>query len=340
MKKFCLLPASERADFIYQYATPRSAPAFIVEKDFWVCWLLGRIFGEKDLGEQVVFKGGTSLSKVFGVIQRFSEDIDLSISPASLGWDEARPRDAGSSRQLRKLTDQLEADCARAVEHAWRPKLEEDARHELGAPAGGGGWFAYRLDPMTHSPVLEFSYPQAVPPGTYIAPIVRIEFGSLTDQQPTGKHPLVPLISLLAPGMFADFRCDVVALELERTFWEKATILHAEYHRPPGKPLRDRFARHYADFAALWKHPAGRKAAERLDLLDRVRVHKSRFFASSWANYEEARPGTLRFAPPAAREGELRRDYESMKPMFLSAPPTFPEILATLREAETTLNEG
>ncbi len=73
------------------------------------------------------------------------------------------------------------------------------------------------------------------------------------------------------PDAFDDFRAEVVALEIERTFWEKATILHAEYHRPPSLPLRDRYARHYADFATLWNHPGGRASAARLDLLDRVR---------------------------------------------------------------------
>jgi hypothetical protein len=71
--------------------------------------------------------------------------------------------------------------------------------------------------------------------------------------------------------------------------------------------MRDRFARHYADFAALWLHPDGRTAAAQLDLLERVRIHKSRFFASSWAHYATAVPGSLRLDPPDARNAELRR---------------------------------
>ena len=168
--------------------------------------------------------------------------------------------------------------------------------------------------------------------------MVKIEFGSLTDQRPTGTHPIVPLIAELAPGAFDDFRAEVVALEIERTFWEKATILHAEYHRPAEQVFRDRFARHYADFAALWQHPGGQRAAQRLDLLERVRVHKSRYFSSSWAHYETAVPGTLRIVPPEARLAEVRRDYTAMEPMFLSTPPKFLQMLTTLREAEQALN--
>jgi hypothetical protein len=101
----------------------------------------------------------------------------------------------------------------------------------------------FELDVVSHSPVILFPYPQAVSPGSYIAPIVKIEFGSLTDQRPTGTHWITPLIAEVSQEAFDDFRTEVVALEIERTFWEKATILHAEYHRPIAQPIRDRLAR-------------------------------------------------------------------------------------------------
>jgi len=90
----------------------------------------------------------------------------------------------------------------------------------------------------------------------------------------------------------------------------------------------------------LWRHRDGRVAANRLDLLERVRVHKSRFFATSWASYETAVPGTMRLVPPNARLAELRRDYVAMEPMFLSPPASLDTILATLREAEDQINQG
>ena len=338
MKLFSQLPAPERADFIYEYATPRRFQPFIVEKDFWVCWLLGRIFADNELGGTVVFKGGTSLSKVFGAIARFSEDVDLTISPAALGWDEKRLEGARSKAQRQKLVAQLESSCAAVVETRWQTRLESEAIAVLGPRPGREKWFEYRLDAAAHSPILEFAYPQAVPTGTYIAPVVKLEIGSLTDQGPTGTHRIAPFVATLAADAFADFHAEVVSLKLERTFWEKATILHAEYHRPPGRPIRDRFARHYSDFATLWKQPAGRRAAGRLDLLERVRIHKSRYFASAWAHYETAIPGGLRLAPPIEREAELKRDYDAMKPMFLEDPPGFAEVLAVLKEAELSLN--
>ena len=182
------------------------------------------------------------------------------------------------------------------------------------------------------------SFPRAVPSGPYIPPLVKLEFGSLTDQRPIGTHMITSFIAELAPDAFDDFHTEVVALEIERTFWEKATILHAEYHRPAEQPMRDRFARHYADFAALWNHPSGLAAATRFDLLERVRTHKSRFFASGWTHFETAVPGTLRLVPPEARLAELRRDYAAMQPMFMSPPPSFDAIMSTLRLAEDAIN--
>jgi hypothetical protein len=283
VRSFARIPAEERALYWRNYSNRTGVPEFIVEKDFWVCWLLGRIFATPQLGAECVFKGGTSLSKVFHAINRFSEDIDFGLTPASLGWNEADLDDAPSTSQRQKRAKQLQADCAAAVEKRFLPELEAVVVACLGPCPGTGLWLRYELDAASQSPVILFPYPRAVPPGAYIAPLVKIEFGSLTDQRPIGTHTITPLVAELASEAYGDFRAEVVALELERSFWEKATILHAEYHRPAAQPMRDRFARHYADFAALWKHPGGQTAAARLDLLERVRLHKSRFFASNWA---------------------------------------------------------
>jgi hypothetical protein len=337
VNSFAREPAESRADFIYQYAATAQVPAYIVEKDFWVCWLLGRIFSTDRLGRDCVFKGGTSLAKVFNAIHRFSEDIDLGLSPQSLGWKEADLDEAPSKTARLKRVAQIEADCAHAVRENFLPTLEKVILDELGPPTSAA-WLNYELEATSRSPIILFSYPKAVPAGIYIAPTVKIEFGSLTDQRPTGTHPITPMVATLAPAAFADFRSEVVALEIERTFWEKATILHAEYHRPESQPLRDRYARHYADFASLWHHPHGPAAAARLDLLDRVRLHKSRFFASGWSHFETAKPGSMRLVPPKWRIRELRKDYTSMKPMFLVPPPSFEDVLSTLHQAEKSMN--
>jgi hypothetical protein len=339
MSTFATLPAKERELFFRQYQEKRGVDPVIAEKDFWVCWLLGLIFTQPQLADACVFKGGTSLSKVFGAIECFSEDIDLAIIPASLGWKESDLDQAPSRTKRAERVAELEEASAAAVQATWQPLLEESIQAVLGVPVGRDRWLSYRFDEIGRSPVLDFAYPGALPRGVaYIAREVKIEFGSLTDQRPAGRHPIKAFVAELAPEAFTDFGADVVALELERTFWEKATILHAEFHRPADKQMKDRHARHYADFAALWKHAPALAARDRLDLLERVRIHKSRFFSSSWANYAAAVPGSLRLTPPPARIEELRKDYEAMQQMFLSERMSFETMLAVLKEAEATLN--
>jgi hypothetical protein len=339
MKAFATLLPAERRDLLLTLAEQSGLPAVILEKDFWVSWLLECVFARPELGDTAVFKGGTSLSKVFRAIARFSEDVDLGISPASLGWSEDELEAASKNAWTERLRPQLEAACARRVEEHWLPILGSELLRRLGPAPGGVAWLHYRLDAASYSPVLFFAYPGALPEGVgYIAREVRIEFGALTDQRPVGRHRIAALVAELAPGVFTDASAEVVALEIERTFWEKATILHAEHHRPIAKPMPSRYARHYADFAALWRHPSTPEASRRLDLLARVRKHKARFFASSWANYPTAMPGSLRLAPPTFRLAELRADYGAMQPMFLDTPLAFDEMIAVLREAEETLN--
>ncbi len=329
---FLGLPPSERRLYIEQAALRRDVSPVMLEKDFWVCWLLGILY-ESEFADNLVFKGGTSLSKVFGVIERFSEDIDLSLSPIFLKLPEA-----GTSRnQANKWMIRAEAACGTTVRKQIGPAMESVVAAVLGPSEQG--WFEFLTDPNTNSPVLLFRYPSSQPAGfDYLQRSVKLEFGSLTDQQPVGRHPIRPWVAEVLPEAFPDWRCEVVALELERSFWEKATILHTEYHRPAGKPTPDRFSRHYADTAAMAKHPISSKAIDQHDLRNRVVEWKSQFFGSSWANYGQAKPGTFRLVPPAERQPALRRDYQAMRDMYLTGPANFDDILATLADLEHRIN--
>jgi hypothetical protein len=332
--RFLELPADERRLYIEQAATRRNVSTVILEKDFWVCWLLGILF-ESEFADSLVFKGGTALSKVFGVMERFSEDIDLSLSPAFLQLPEA-----GTSRnQANKWMTRAEAACGAAVRRQIEPAMESAVAAVLGPSEQG--WFEFLTDPGTNSPVLLFRYPSSQPAGfDFLKRSVKLEFGSLADQQPFGRHPVQPWVAEVLPEAFSDWRCEVVALEVERSFWEKATILHTEYHRPAEKPTPDRFSRHYADTAALAKHPNASKAINQHDLRSRVVQWKSQFFGSSWANYDQAKPGTFRLVPPPERQPALRRDYQAMRDMYLTEPVSFDEILAILAELERKINQA
>jgi len=141
------------------------------------------------------------------------------------------------------------------------------------------------------------------------------------------------------PQGFQTASCAVKVLAAERTFWEKATILHAEFHRPADKMMPERFSRHYCDFYALVRKGVAKSAAEKLDLLARVAEHKNLFFKTSWAHYGEAAKGSLRIAPPESRVKALRDDYARMQQMFFAEPPDFDTMLVLLQRWESEFNQ-
>lgn len=337
---FALQSAQERRLILTEAAARLRLAPLIVEKDFWVGWLLGRLFAMPALTGQVQFKGGTSLSMVFGAVQRFSEDIDLAILPAALGFEEGYFNDAPSASQRRKRMDAL-AQASEAYVQRLQPVLEAEISSVLGASPGGASWLSYEIDSNAGTPNLWFTYPSVTPQtSAYIAKRVKLEFGSLTNQQPSVQAVARTMLAGVLPAAaFTDLVAPVVVLDVARTFWEKATILHAEYHRPEHLQVRDRFARHYSDFCALWQQDHARTAGlARLDLLADVALHKSRYFASAWANYDSAVPGTLKLVPPQYRWAAISEDYATMLPMFLAEPASFAELMRRLAEAEAALN--
>lgn len=304
---FLQLSPDERRLYLEEAARRRGLSPVVMEKDFWVCWMLGVLF-TAPFGDELVFKGGTSLSKVFGVIERFSEDIDLSLSPAFVGFSEGTLEDAPSQNRRNALMEQMQAACAGKVDQVIRPEIERVAADVLGPRDGGAAWTEFLIDEATDSPVLLFHYPTTQPTGfEYLRRSVKLEFGSLTDQRPAGRHAIRPWMADALGQGFDDWQCEVVALEVERSFWEKATILHAEHHRPPDRETPDRFSRHYADAAALARHATASAALAQHGLRNRVVAWKSRFFASRWARYDLATPGTFRLVPPARADRPAAR---------------------------------
>ncbi len=338
-RQFLALAPQRRALAFGQAATQRAVDAVLIEKDFWVCWLLGVLFSEPALAPHFVFKGGTSLSKVFGVIDRFSEDVDLSVSPAFVGAD-AQEFDALASRARRDAAmAEMQRLCAIKAQDVIVPVLDAAIREALGPPSTSANWLSLELDDQTHSPILHFHYPVTHSAGlSYVRRAVKLELGSLTDQQPVSRHSVRPWVAEELPAAFADWHCQVVALDLARTFWEKATILHAEYHRPKTHPIPDRYARHYADVARMLQHADAARFMADKALSVRVVEWKSRVFARGWARYDLARHGSFSLVPPPYRHAALAVDYTEMRPMFLTEPPSFDQLMRQLADAEQTIN--
>ncbi|MCC6242535.1 MAG: nucleotidyl transferase AbiEii/AbiGii toxin family protein [Gemmatimonadaceae bacterium] len=344
MDKVALLPPKDRAALFGETGAGRGVANTIIEKDFWVCWTLKRLFGMPGNDNvALVFKGGTSLSKAFGAIRRFSEDIDLTFARADLGFTGSR--DPARGDISRKKADQLIEDLMREVQTHIResllPKLRGAIAQQLGAPTDRN-WSLEIDDADAHT--VNFHYPTVLSEAeygsiAYISPRVRLEFGARGDPWPSEARVIRPYAADDYPDFFVDADVSVTVLAAQRTFWEKATALHAEAHRPADSATPPYFSRHYYDLATLLNTAEGKAAAADYDLLATVAKHKAAFFRSSWASYHTACPGTIRLLPDAARIDDLRTDYRAMAPMmFDERPPAFDEILATLQRLQETIN--
>ncbi|MEZ5940823.1 MAG: nucleotidyl transferase AbiEii/AbiGii toxin family protein [Planctomycetaceae bacterium] len=291
-----------------------------------------------EIGGHLTFKGGTSLSKVYGAIARFSEDIDLSIERDYLGFGEDRdPGKGDSGKEKQRRLDELKLASQNFVRDQLLPLLRQQLEHALGASPN---WSIDLDENDVDGQSVQFNYPPAVISqlSPYFAPSIKLELGARSDHFPVEHATILPYLVDAIPGVLDDYHVPVRVLAGERTFWEKATILHATAHLPESKQLQIRLSRHYYDLYQLTQHQIGEAALERFDLLERVVEHKSLFFKSAAARYELACPGTLKLIPAAARIAELRRDYQNMLPMLFDSPPDFQEILEAIAALESKIN--
>jgi len=173
----------------------------------------------------------------------------------------------------------------------------------------------------------------------YIRPAIRLEMGARSDDWPAEYHEVRPYAAEVFPQAFkVATSCRVYVLDARRSFWEKATILHAEFHRPTDKPAAEGISRHYYDLCQLSQHDIGQQALNRCSLLDRVVAHKQLFFASAWAHYETATSGNFHLVPPEERMPILRADYARMREMIFGEALAWEQIIRNLRELEDRIN--
>ena len=262
-------PAGSRRDAFAIAAEKRGLLPLVIEKDFWVCWTLQRLFALPDFGGHLLFKGGTNLSKVYGAIQRFSEDIDLSLSRASFSEGVPDPEQAASNTQRKLRADALVAAFRDTVTDRLLPALSAGIAEQLGEE----GWTLTQDGPDPGT--LHSAYPRALDgEPSYIRPEVRIELGGRSDDWPAESRTVRAYVAEELPQIMPA-AIHVRVLAVRRTFWEKATILHAEYHRLPGKAPGERLSRHYSDLAQMAGTDVEAQALADLPLLARVRAHRS-----------------------------------------------------------------
>jgi hypothetical protein len=332
MDTFAKLTAAERKPYLEETASRRTSTNTAIEKDFWICWTLKHLFALTGIPE-LRFKGGTSLSKVFDLIERFSEDIDISLDRSALGFtgerDLANPKLSNTKRK--ELDLELRAAIEKEVKTNILPKLQKAFESILGKE----GWTLAESTEPNEEMTLLFNYPPAFEYKEYLRPSIKIEFGR-GDQQPSENISVTPYVAQEFPDIFPDPNAKVPVLKCERTFWEKLTLLHAENHRADLTKFKPRMSRHWSDIAIM----STTERFTELDfaLLDVVIAFKKIYFPASWAHYDAAIPGTLLIVPHAALEKLLRDDYKQMREMFPRPPLSFEEIIERLQALQDRIN--
>lgn len=310
-----------------------------VEKDFWVCWTLDLLFNGLATGSpRLLFKGGTSLSKAFGLIPRFSEDIDITVFREDLGQEvDIAALEALSGKQRRSRLDAIRAAC--------QDYLNGPFAEQIAARAQTTGDERLRLerdpaDPDGQTFLLWYPTRQARE-DAYIRSAVKIEAGAKSALDPHVAASVMPYIAEDLPHL--DLRVDnVTTVEAERTFWDKVVIVHglSQWFERRGQ-LRhggQRVSRHYYDLHQMMRDPRSSMWPRNLAMGADCATHARLFFGSPDLGLERATAGSFTLVPSAPMHDALHADFAAMSGMIFGPVPTLDEVLASVATLEEDVN--
>lgn len=318
--------------------TPQNA-----EKDFWVCWTLDALFNGRNGGPRLLFKGGTSLSKGFGLIQRFSEDVDVTVFRDDLGQAYSIEQLSEMSRNKRDdALDAIKAACEEYISGnllAQLTAIAAETAARTGLPAGELEIAANPDDAQS----LLVRYPTATSADRYIDKIVKIESGAKSALDPNAIRPIVPYASDDLPELDLTVP-NVTVVDAERTFWDKVVILHGlrRWFEIRGE-LRGgghRISRHYYDLHTLMQSGLGQGAIADPALGADCVAHARMFFNRPDFDLASAHPPTFVLTPEGEMYDDLRRDYSAMTAMIFGNPPPFEAVVETVVDIEQAINSA
>jgi Nucleotidyl transferase AbiEii toxin, Type IV TA system len=315
-----------------------------IEKDFWVCWTLDVLFNHlKSGGPRLLFKGGTSLSKAYDLISRFSEDVDITVFRSDLGKEATLEQlESQSKKERENFLDDIKAACRDYIANALRGELEAIAKHTM--EAGGKDPSTLRIVPDDQDPdrqSLLIHYPSAVEGAVYVQPVVRIESGAKSAVDPNENRTIIPYLA--GDFTLGDLSVTgVTTIIAERTFLDKILILHGvmSYYGARGA-LRGagRISRHYYDVHQLMSASIGETASGDKALIEDCVRHAKMFFYRKDMGLDAARRGSFRLSPSDNRMLDLlQQDYNAMSTMIFGEVPRFEAILESIALAEERLN--
>ncbi len=309
-----------------QIGLPSSSAA---EKDWWVVHTLSVIFS-MDCANALIFKGGTSLSKGWNVIQRFSEDIDLALDREFLGFSGELTK--GDIKKLRRksfqfisevFTEELKNKFTELGFKDVTVKPREVENHDQ--------------DPL----IIEIYYNKLTETDTYLKPGVLVEIGSRSLKEPFTQRTFGTFISeIYKTNPFTDNPITIPVVNPERTFLEKIFLLHEEFQKPIDKIRVERLSRHLYDIEKLSQTEYAEIALQNTELYNTIVKHRSKFTAISGIDYAKHNPANIKFIPPDTIIKKWEDDYNQMKDsMIYGQKLDFDELINRLTKLQKRINE-
>ncbi len=324
-------PDSERQALFQNVAARIGMNAAIAEKDFWVCLVLDHLFHHSKWKKEFVFKGGTSLSKAYKLIERFSEDIDLILDWRLLGYGTDEPWEERSNTKQQEFIDDSKDKLFSFLRESFVDEFRQGMQEALERTV------EVEID-KNDDGIVNFAYP-SIYHDPAILHVIRLEIGALASWTPWQTAEITPYAADAYPTLFGKKSTTVLTSTAERSFWEKATILHQEAFRPESSMIPARYSRHYYDLHCMAETPVKDKAFAQPELLEEVARFKEKFYPRKWARYDLARFETLRLVPAKHSMEKLRADYAGMRDMIFGECPSFDELMESIARLESEINQ-
>ena len=330
LQEWLKLTDQNRLNIFLETAERKSLHESSVEKDWWVVQTLSVIFS-MEYANFLVFKGGTSLSKGWNLIQRFSEDVDLALDREFLGFTGELSK--GDIRKLRRKSYQFITEI-----------FTEELKQKFVASGFENVLIKYRevenhdQDPL----IIEIFYPTLTEKGSYLKPVILVEIGSRSLKEPFTQRSFGTIVSeVFSDKPFCDKPITIPVVNPERTFLEKIFLLHEEFQKAPGKIRVERLSRHLYDIEKISQTKYAEIALQNADLYNTIVAHRSKFTPISGIDYANHSPEKIRIIPPRTIIKEWEQDYEIMtQAMIYDNPLSFDELLKRIAELQKQINNS
>ncbi|PKQ63227.1 hypothetical protein BZG02_10800 [Labilibaculum filiforme] len=322
MNRFYNISSEKKVIVFNELSSKTGLPPFAIEKDWWVVQTLAIIF-EMEIGKHLVFKGGTSLSKAWNLIERFSEDVDLAVDRSFLGFD-------GELTRKKEIT-KLRKESNRYITELFFPELS--AKFIVKGLTDVKLALVDAKDSDQDPRIIEVYYPNVIPSPGYIQPRVQIEIGCRSLKEPFSEREFSSIVDeTYSEALFSQKSIKIPTVNPERTLLEKIFLLHEEFQRPIEKIRVDRLSRHLYDVSQLSKTKFADIALADKLLYETIVNHRYRFAKLGGVDYNLHQPQSINLIPIPEMINAWEKDYNTMQEqMIYGESPSFKEMIEQLK---------